>query len=71
MFFVFLSSSYRPFPAGIILVSIFTIKPYFHMCSCKIATTIIFELPADISHPYFILTRIASEKLEVTKHQGM
>ena len=40
------------------------------MCSCKIATTIFFELPADdISHLYFLLTAIVSRKLEVTKHQ--
>ena len=70
MFFVFFSSSYRPLPTGIISVSIVTIKS-FHMFSCKIATTIIFELPADISHPYFLLTAIASGKLEVTKHQGI
>ena len=40
------------------------------MCSCKIATTIFFELPADdISHLYFLLTAIVSRKLEVTRHQ--
>ena len=40
------------------------------MCSCKIATAIFFELPADdISHLYFLLTAIVSRKLEVTKHQ--
>ena len=40
------------------------------MCSCKSATTIFFELPADgISNLYFLLTAIVSGKLEVTKHQ--
>ena len=41
------------------------------MCSCKIATTIFFELPVDISDLYFLLTAIVSGKLEVTKHQGI
>ena len=49
------------------------------MCSCKIVTTIFFELPVDdishlylfISHLYFLLTAVLSENLEVTKHQGI
>ena len=42
------------------------------MWPCKIATTLFFELPADvISHLYFLLTAIVSGKLEMTKHQGI